>query len=182
MSISTRREGKRSRLIGDYPKFMKVALAAVCTTSALTLNCGTSAMILSRASCRSMIKNRSLLSSMKMMTNSNKGRDQRKKRNVLALDFDGVVCASSVESSFSSIVAAEKFWPGVCKIMVSNSEIDEIDSSSTISSYSSISTEGKNSRFCRIRAAVNELRPIVETGFENMLLVRALNEELQSTG
>lgn len=117
-----------------------------------------------------------------MMTNSNKGQNQRKKRNVLALDFDGVVCASSVESSFSSIVAAEKLWPGVCKIMVSNSEIDEIDSSSTISSYSSISTEGKNSRFCRIRAAVNELRPIVETGFENMLLVRALNEELESTG
>lgn len=182
MSFSTRREGKKNRLLGDYPKFMKVALAAVCTTSALTLNCGTSAMMLTRASSRIMLKNRSLLSSMKMMTNSSKGRDQRRKRNVLALDFDGVVCASSVESSFSSIVAAEKFWPGVCKIMVSNSEIDEIDSSSTISSYSSISTEGKNSRFCRIRAAVNELRPIVETGFENMLLVRALYEELQSTG
>ena len=30
---------------------------------------------------------------------------------ILALDFDGVICASSTESSVSSILAAKKKWP-----------------------------------------------------------------------
>ena len=95
------------------------------------------------------------------------------RRNILALDFDGVVCASSVESSFSSILAAQNFWPGACQIMKVRDPL---------SSYSAIDLEAKDSAFCKVRSAVNELRPIVETGFENMLLVRAIYEEIQLTG
>jgi hypothetical protein len=36
--------------------------------------------------------------------------------DLLALDFDGVLCASSGESSYSSIIAARNFWPRVCTI------------------------------------------------------------------
>ena len=95
------------------------------------------------------------------------------RRNILALDFDGVVCASSVESSFSSIIAAEKFWPEACRIMKTRD---------VKSSYSPIETEAQDSTFRMVRSAVNELRPIVETGFENMLLVRAILEEIKLTG
>lgn len=95
------------------------------------------------------------------------------RRNILALDFDGVVCASSVESSFSSIIAAEKFWPEACRIMKTRD---------VKSSYSPIETEAQDSTFRMVRSAVNELRPIVETGFENMLLVRAILEEINLTG
>ena len=42
----------------------------------------------------------------------------RDKKNIIALDFDGVICASSGESSFSSIVAAKKYWPDVCDIQM----------------------------------------------------------------
>ena len=95
------------------------------------------------------------------------------RRNILALDFDGVVCASSVESSFSSIIAAENFWPEACQILKARD---------AKSSYSPIETEAHDSTFRMVRSAVDKLRPIVETGFENMLLVRAILEEIRLTG
>ena len=160
-------------------------MVAICTTSALTLNGQNNGVLFAKNNSvkkSASSKSRSLFSSIKTMV-SGKSKDSPRPKNVLALDYDGVVCASSVESSFSSIIAAEKFWPGICEISVITGEVvDDIDSSSTISSYSSLTTEGKNSLFCRVRAAVNELRPIVETGFENMLLVRTILEEVKSTG
>lgn len=98
-------------------------------------------------------------------------------KNLLALDFDGVVCASSSESSFSSIVAAQRFWPTVCGDIIQASA-----GAPSSSSYAPLVTEGPGTPFAQIRAAVDELRPIVETGYENMLLVRALHEELRVTG
>ena len=85
-----------------------------------------------------------------------------RKNEVLALDFDGVVCASSGESSYTSILAACDFWPRDIAIV-------------------------PNSRpFLQIKDAVHALRPIVETGYENMLLVRLLyhrlNEKIDATG
>lgn len=187
MSVVTGREG-RSALLIEYPKLLKIAIVAICTTSALSLNCRDPRTFITKTSAaiskKSVDKSKTLFRSMKMMTmtTGNKGRELQFKKDILALDFDGVVCASSVESSFSSIVAAEKFWPLDCKIMVTPVLVDEIDSSSTLSSYSSLETEAVDSNFCRIRSAINQLRPIVETGFENMLLVRVVFEELKSTG
>ena len=73
-------------------------------------------------------------------------------RSVLALDFDGVVCDSSGESSISAWIASEKYWPDA---------------------YSS--TEAK-SRRQDVIDQTSAVRPIVETGYENMLLSRALLE------
>jgi len=77
------------------------------------------------------------------------------KRPVLVLDFDGVVCASSPESSDTAIVAVESYWP---QIKVDDSKRGEI------------------------RDSISSLRPIVETGFENMLLCRVLIEEYEQNG
>ena len=79
------------------------------------------------------------------------------KPEILALDFDGVVCASSGESSYTSVIAACRFWPGEVSVSVGSKEFE------------------------MIRAGVHALRPIVETGYENMLLVRRLFNELRST-
>ena len=96
-------------------------------------------------------------------------------KSILALDFDGVVCASSSESSFSSIVAAQRFWPAACGDIINPDLVVSTDSYAPLLSL-------KGSPFDRIRAAVNELRPIIETGYENMLIVRSLYETLQSSG
>lgn len=79
-------------------------------------------------------------------------------KRILALDFDGVICASSGESSYSSIIAARTEWPSECSI-------DEL-----------------SDEFTSVQLAVNSVRPIVETGFENMLLVRWFLNELRSDG
>jgi len=83
---------------------------------------------------------------------------KRGEREVLALDFDGVICASSGESSYTSLLAACDFWPQKVSIPADSNE------------------------FRVIKEGVHRLRPIVETGYENMLLVRYLHEELQKTG
>jgi hypothetical protein len=75
---------------------------------------------------------------------------------VLALDFDGVVCASSPESAYSSLIAARLHWEGNCDVLTTEEE--------------------------PIRETVMKLRPIVETGYENMLLVRLAMEELREKG
>eukprot|EP00607_Mallomonas_marina_P006943 CAMPEP_0182429264 /NCGR_PEP_ID=MMETSP1167-20130531/25639_1 /TAXON_ID=2988 /ORGANISM="Mallomonas Sp, Strain CCMP3275" /LENGTH=297 /DNA_ID=CAMNT_0024612679 /DNA_START=139 /DNA_END=1029 /DNA_ORIENTATION=- len=83
---------------------------------------------------------------------SMKASDSLPPKRILALDFDGVVCASSGESSVSAIMAAKKFWPSL--------EIDD-------------------SIYDNLRNAIMELRPIIETGYENMLVCRLLVERSQ---
>jgi len=104
--------------------------------------------------------------------------NEESRPEILALDFDGVLCASSIESSFSSIIAAQKFWPKMGKIIDYEKPFYKLIKSS----YLPIELEEEGSKFFSIRQALNILRPIVETGFENMLLVRVLSEELQKTG
>lgn len=74
-------------------------------------------------------------------------------KEILALDFDGVVCASAGESSVSSMVATKGLWK------VPKSKTSE-------------RTEKM------IQDIITDVRPIVETGFENMLLVRYVYENL----
>ena len=74
---------------------------------------------------------------------------------ILALDFDGVVCASSPESSYSSIIAARSHWKDFN--VIENSEEEN-----------------------KIKQAIMDLRPIVETGYENMLLARLCLQELNN--
>jgi hypothetical protein len=73
------------------------------------------------------------------------------------------MCASSTESSVTAILAAERYWPDdiVVKRMNSSNNFNE---------------------FTTIRDAIGELRPIIETGYENMLLARSLFNELKSKG
>ena len=74
-----------------------------------------------------------------------------KTHNILALDFDGVLCASSQESSYSAIIAAMNFWP---------------------TSFQSILNDDK----LNIQKSIQYLRPDIDTGFENMLMARYLFE------
>lgn len=68
-----------------------------------------------------------------------------------ALDFDGVICDSCGESSLSALKAAKVRWPGL---------FDGVDSA----------TEDW------IVDQMHIVRPVVETGYENLLLVRLLLE------
>eukprot|EP00241_Pyramimonas_parkeae_P012464 CAMPEP_0114246426 /NCGR_PEP_ID=MMETSP0058-20121206/12454_1 /TAXON_ID=36894 /ORGANISM="Pyramimonas parkeae, CCMP726" /LENGTH=264 /DNA_ID=CAMNT_0001359607 /DNA_START=239 /DNA_END=1033 /DNA_ORIENTATION=+ len=76
-------------------------------------------------------------------------------KSLLALDFDGVLCDSCGESSLSAWKAAEKLWPEVFR-----------DATSTEKD--------------KILQDMRVVRPVVETGYENMLLIRALIEKLSS--
>lgn len=89
--------------------------------------------------------------------------EKKNPNELLVLDFDGVMCASSTESSVTAILAAERYWPDdiVVKRMNSSNNFNE---------------------FTIIRDAIGELRPIIETGYENMLLARSLFNELKSKG
>jgi len=69
---------------------------------------------------------------------------------IVALDFDGVICASSGESSYASIEATRQFWPHL--------KFDESHRES-------------------LTQSIMELRPIIETGYENMLVARDLLEK-----
>lgn len=87
---------------------------------------------------------------------SSKQRPKIRSHNILALDFDGVVCASSDESSTSSIYASNNEWPLLCYIPKNTTE------------------------FKLFKSIINAVRPIVETGFENVLLVRYVYEQYQA--
>ena len=76
------------------------------------------------------------------------------RHHILAFDFDGVICASDGESSYSSVIAATKRWPKECFIH------DE-------------------DTFKEVSRLISALRPIIETGYENMLLVRLALEQMQ---
>ncbi|KAG1354869.1 hypothetical protein COCNU_07G009810 [Cocos nucifera] len=71
--------------------------------------------------------------------------------NLYALDFDGVLCDSCGESSLSAVKAAKIRWPSL---------FDGVDSS--LEEW--------------IVDQMHILRPVVETGYENLLLVRLLLE------
>lgn len=76
-------------------------------------------------------------------------------RRTLVLDFDGVVCASSKESSTSAILAVKEFWPHLNDGLINESSLG---------------------------VEIMSLRPIIETGFENMLVCRLLIENYQRQG
>ncbi|KAF8380208.1 hypothetical protein HHK36_027690 [Tetracentron sinense] len=71
--------------------------------------------------------------------------------DLYALDFDGVICDSCGESSLSAVKAAKLRWPRL---------FDGVDS--TIEAW--------------IVDQMHIVRPVVETGYENLLLVRLLLE------
>ncbi|KAF6162223.1 hypothetical protein GIB67_008352 [Kingdonia uniflora] len=71
--------------------------------------------------------------------------------HLYALDFDGVLCDSCGESSLSALKAAKIRWPSLFDGVDSNSED-------------------------WIIAQMHTVRPVVETGYENLLLVRLLLE------
>lgn len=77
--------------------------------------------------------------------------------DIIALDFDGVLCASSGESSYSAVLAACKQWPVEC---------------------GGIKNCGED--FARIQKCLSIVRPIIETGFENLLLARYFSEYMQT--
>ncbi|XP_052192876.1 uncharacterized protein LOC127801631 [Diospyros lotus] len=71
--------------------------------------------------------------------------------DLYALDFDGVICDSCGESSLSAVKAAKLRWPSLFEGMDSATEHWTVDQMYTV-------------------------RPVVETGYENLLLVRLLLE------
>lgn len=75
------------------------------------------------------------------------------KDHLWALDFDGVLCDTEPESSLSGWRAAAKFWPLL---------------------FDKATPEDK----AQVMQSMAKLRPIIETGYENMLLVRLMYEEL----
>ncbi|KAM0825080.1 hypothetical protein ACQ4PT_069795 [Festuca glaucescens] len=73
--------------------------------------------------------------------------------HLYALDFDGVLCDSCGESSLSAVKAAKVRWPWVFELVDATMEGWIVEQMYT-------------------------LRPVVETGYENLLLVRLLVEIL----
>lgn len=71
--------------------------------------------------------------------------------DLYALDFDGVLCDSCGESSLSALKAAKIRWPTLFEGLTSELEEWIIDQ-------------------------MHVLRPVIETGYENLLLVRLLLE------
>nr|GMC82634.1 Ribosomal RNA small subunit methyltransferase G [Ipomoea batatas] len=71
--------------------------------------------------------------------------------DLYALDFDGVLCDSCGESSLSAVKAAKVRWPSLFQTVDSALEDWIVDQMYTV-------------------------RPVVETGYENLLLVRLLLE------
>lgn len=71
---------------------------------------------------------------------------------VWALDFDGVVCNSVGESSATAWKAAEQHWPEV------------------------FSTEQASAKKDQVLRDMQTVRPVIETGYENLIQVRCLLE------
>ena len=76
---------------------------------------------------------------------------------VLALDFDGVLCDSVMESSATGWRAAAKVWPAVFS---GATDADE----------------------AQVAEQMRKTRPVVETGFENFVMARALLEQRCTPG
>lgn len=73
-------------------------------------------------------------------------------KRVIALDFDGVVCDSVGESSLSGFKAAAVQWPDIFKTPEAEARIPELVEKMTA------------------------VRPVVETGYENIVQIRCLYE------
>ncbi len=67
---------------------------------------------------------------------------------IYALDFDGVICDSAVETGITGWKAATRIWGGMLEQLPSNKMIDQF----------------------------REVRPIIETGYESILVMRMLYE------
>jgi len=78
--------------------------------------------------------------------------DVEDKKNVWALDFDGVVCDSCGESALSAWKAATELWPDV------------------------FTTPDAMAKKERVVEDMRTVRPVVETGYENIVQVRCLLE------
>ncbi|KAJ4843633.1 hypothetical protein Tsubulata_020147 [Turnera subulata] len=77
--------------------------------------------------------------------------EEQEMGDLYALDFDGVICDSCGESSLSAVKAAKVRWPGLFDAVDSSLENWVVDQMYIV-------------------------RPVVETGYENLLLVRLLLE------
>ncbi|KAG2445183.1 hypothetical protein HYH02_008651 [Chlamydomonas schloesseri] len=73
-------------------------------------------------------------------------------QKLIALDFDGVVCDSVGESSLSAFKAAAILWPHI------------------------FGTPAAEARKAELVEKMRAVRPVVETGYENIIQIRALYE------
>jgi hypothetical protein len=73
--------------------------------------------------------------------------------NLVGLDFDGVICASAEESSTSALLAAEKLWPDVFAPVLDDAR-----------------------KFNRVRDILLKVRPVIEVGYDCLLLTRFIYE------
>lgn len=87
-----------------------------------------------------------------MVSAGKSGTEGAPKEQVWALDFDGVVCDSVGESSLSAWKAALKKWPEV---------------------FGTPEAEAKKEA---VLEGMRQVRPVVETGYENLVQVRCLLE------
>jgi hypothetical protein len=71
---------------------------------------------------------------------------------VFALDFDGVACDSVGESATSAWIASERLWPAL---------------------FAQPDVQAKKGD---VLAAMRAVRPVIETGYENLVQVRCLVE------
>jgi len=75
---------------------------------------------------------------------------------VYALDFDGVICDSCGESAQAAFLAAKKVWP----------EILDVPRWTEMPTW--------------MEKKMRELRPVIETGYENVMLIRLLVQEARA--
>ena len=85
-------------------------------------------------------------------------RDAACDSTIFALDFDGVVCDSVGESSLSAWKHGLELWPEV------------------------FGAPGAEAEKPRVLDELRRVRPVVETGYENTTLARALLEKLPGYG
>lgn len=76
-------------------------------------------------------------------------------RRVIALDFDGVTCDSVGESSLSGLKAAARVWPDI------------------------FNTQAVEARKAELVEKMRAVRPVIETGYENIVQVRCLFEGME---
>lgn len=76
-------------------------------------------------------------------------------KHIIALDFDGVICASAEESSASAIRTAQKIWPTVMKSTTENKE-----------------------QYHQLLHLLQQVRPVVEVGYDGVLLSRYIYDNV----
>eukprot|EP01040_Poterioochromonas_malhamensis_P015195 gene15195-16965_t len=76
-------------------------------------------------------------------------------KHIIALDFDGVICASAEESSASAIRTAQKLWPNVMKSTTENKE-----------------------QYHQLLHLLQQVRPVVEVGYDGVLLSRYIYDNV----